>query len=178
MTLKLNKITPDIFNTEMQKIQAGVSRLITLLQCNYGKAEVLPTPAVYADGTDPQPFPLALDILECWRYAAGTGPRPEGWADTAQATTELLWGTIGNEGHGTAPAAFWQSPLGLIFRACETRDRLEAGLDLTADQLALLSSTTRQAIQDAITRGAIKAKMVDGRWAISAKESKFYLDNR
>lgn len=175
---KLNKITPAVFAAEMQKIQDRVVILTTLLQVHYGKAEVLPTPAVYADGTDPQPFPLALDILECWRYAAGTGPRPEGWADTAQGTMELLWGPIGAGGHGSAPAEYWQGPLGIIFRACEARDKLAAELDLSADQLALLASTSRQAIQDALTRGAIKAKKINGRWAISAKESKSYLDNR
>lgn len=186
--MKLIDLTQAIFTAEMQQILVEVRDAMMRLKNNISlDIETLWKPTQIIAGDDSFPFPLAADLWDVWQYGTGEKSCPPDyeWRDVMQTACELLWKPLGTSAEYQIPADFWQSPLGMIFLACEARDALADHRELTVDQLSLLASVTRQAVHLAIKSGQIDARKdgqikgkSGGNWYIAPNEVFKYLDRK
>jgi hypothetical protein len=180
--LKITDMTDTLFNKEMQRLLSDAAFWCIKLS-QIGKYTLEPTPVSNIDGSNPQPFPLAMELKEVWDYAKGETPAPYHLYDSIQALTELLWSTIGSASY-KIPNSWWSEPLGFMCQLAMARENLDSGADLNAKQLSLLSGYTHARIKQLCSTGELQATKVEqGRssqleWAIPADVAKEWLSRR
>lgn len=178
--MNIKDMTDTLFNKEMQRLLSDVTFWCIRLD-QIGDYKFEPTPVSNMDGSNKQPFPLAIELKEVWDYAKGEAPAPYYLYDTIQALTELLWSTVGSSSY-KIPNSWWGEPLGFMCQLAMARKNLDSGADLNAKQLSLLSGYTHARIKQLCSTGELQATKVEqGRssqleWAIPADFAKRWLE--
>lgn len=180
--MKITDMTDTLFGKEMLRI-VGDATFWCIRLSQIGDYKLEPTPVSYMDGTDKQPFPLALEIKRVWDYAKGDKQRPEEIEEIIQDLCELLWSHIGGSSYDI-PAEFWDAPLGFMCQLAWARQALDFGADLNAERLAMLAGITPQRVKQLCQSGVIKAGKTEQsrssqqEWAIPAETARAWLEAR
>lgn len=179
--MKITDMSDSLFNKEMQRLLGDVAFWCIRLD-QLGEYNFEPTPVANFDGSNSQPFPLAIELKEVWDYAKGISKRPYHLYDTIQSLTELLWSTIGSTSYDI-PNLWWSEPLGFMCKLALTREAFDAQNPLNATQLAMLSGYSDARIKQLCISGEIKATKVKQErgsqleWAIPADIAREWIEN-
>lgn len=178
--MKISEMTDTLFDREMQRLLGDVQFWCVRLG-NIGDYTLTPALVSYMDGSGQQPFPLALEAKRVWDYAKGAAPRPAEMREIIQDLCELLWSHIGGSGY-EIPSEFWDEPLGFACHLASARADMEAGSDLTTDQVAALSGLTTARIKQLCAAGELPAAKADdnpkAEWIIQAGPVREWLEKR
>lgn len=73
--MKITDMSDTLFDKEMQRLLSDVSFWCIKLS-RIGDYKLEPTPVSNVDGSNKQPFPLAVELKEVWDYVKGEAPAP------------------------------------------------------------------------------------------------------
>jgi len=179
--LKIRDMSDELFHREMEILLSQVRFWAMRLDCIQSGFKLQPTPVTV--GSDKFPFPFAAELKQCWDYARGTGPQPEEMEEIILELCELLWAPVAATSYDI-PAAWWDTPLGIMVRMCRVRAKIEMGVSVHAEELSVLADVTGQRIRQMCAEGKLKAEKVAREmnsqleWAIPAEEARKLLESK
>lgn len=169
--MKVTDMTDNLFDREVQKLLSDISFWLMRLTC------IDTSICLNLTTKNNTPFPLYQDLKILWDYARGTGPKHPAQNDIIQALLEICWHPVQGVEY-TIPAAWWETPFGTMIKMCWAREKIDADLEVSPEELALFTDVTGRWIRKQCKTGKIKAIKTERKgssqeeWAIPADQAK------